>query len=131
MKEIRNKNVSFMGVLRILFNVLIISICVWQQITILNLVVSILAFNTLIYFISYQGYFYYQYDETYIVVKNSWNPFYYKRIRIMDIEKIELKSIAYRGLTLIFYLRNGKKFFITSNNISKENLMQMIDDLGF
>lgn len=131
MKEISNKNVSFMGVLRILFNVLIIFICVWQQITILNLAVSMLTFNALIYFISYKGYFYYEYDETFIVVKNSWNPLYHKRISTMDIENIELKSIAYRGLTILFYLKNGKKFFITSNNISKEKLKQMIDDLGF
>lgn len=129
MKEVKNIGIGLGCVLGVIFNILVISICIWQQIAIFNFVVILVVFNSFIYLISYKGYFYYKYDRKYLIIRNSWNLLYYKKISIKEIREIELKAIAYRGLTIILYLNSGKKLFITSNDIDKEKINQMINDL--
>ena len=71
------------------------------------------------------------YDDKFIIVKNSWNPFFEKRYSIKDIKKIKIVIAAYMGKGVKICLHNGSKstYHISTKRTDLEMMIHDIEKL--
>lgn len=71
------------------------------------------------------------YDDKFIIVKNSWNPFFEKRYSIEDIKEIKIVIAAYMGKGIKICLHNGSKstYYISTKRADLEMMVHDIEKL--
>ena len=63
-----------------------------------------------------------------IEVSNQLRPYYRRSFEFDDIESIEVKGVAYRGVTLIVTPKHQSKKYFAVTRIKKEELQLIVDE---
>lgn len=98
------------------------------QISTTSLIV-ILLFIAIVYFFSLVPTHYsFEFDSFSLVIKNSWNPFYFRKYELKSIDKIEITNNAYMGIGVKIHLDSGKKKVYNINN-KRIKLEEMVKEI--
>ncbi len=52
----------------------------------------------------------FEYNSERIVIRNSWNPFFYREFSIKNIGSVKFINALYMGGGICFILKNGRKY---------------------
>ena len=63
-----------------------------------------------------------------IEVRNELRPFFKKSFALDDVEEVEVKGVAYRGVTLVIVLKNKSKKYYAVTRIEIEELQGIVNE---
>lgn len=107
-----------------------LALAIYKYETSLGFSVLLFFLSTIIYLLSFlERHYYFEYDDSEIVVRNSWLIIYRRVYEVNEISKIEIVISGFMGIALKIYFKEGKKK-IFPINVSRDILEKMVVELS-
>ena len=128
-KVIKNNNfISLQSGLFIIGEILCFLFIIWSELEFLNGLLTFIICTFIGYIFFSNFFFYFEYDNDKIIVKNSWKPFFIREIEIKKVKEVNINFVFFAGNSISFNLEN-KKYSYPVGAITLVELNQMKKDL--
>ncbi len=117
------RSISFYGI--IIMNIIIATL---KLPSILATILTFIVGNAMMFNAAINDHYMFEYDSEKLVVKNTWNPFFYQGYWLKSLKKIEFDYFNRAGKGIRIYFEDKKEVYICA--CDEVDLKGMVEDIN-